>query len=177
MFFLTCVVREQQKAAQWSFLILLPDINQQFRAQSLYMCDQWNTKNENLKIEHDEHFMAIWIEQEGRAPDIFDGGSLQWVHLQHEHEQRGDGSSQVLRDVEDPSSDLLKQCWDVLVVEGKSSTQQGVQDHPTAPDVHLRTSVQSDRWNEAHDRSLVVQPSSTLVLIVKCYCTVHTNTG
>ena len=38
--------------------------------------------------------------------------------------------------------DLLEEVWDVLVVEGQGAAQQRVQDDATAPDVHLRASVQ-----------------------------------
>lgn len=80
----------------------------------------------------------------GEAPDVFDGGSLQRVHLQHEHEQRGHRASQVLWDVEDASSDLLKQRGDMLIIKGQSAAQQGIQDHPTAPDVHLWACIEPD---------------------------------
>ena len=79
------------------------------------------------------------------VPDVFNGGSLQRVHLQHEHQQRGHGAGQVLRDVENPSSDLLEQRGDVLIVKGQRATQQRVQDHPTAPDVDLWACVQSSQ--------------------------------
>ena len=94
---------------------------------------------------------ATWLDRAGSAPDVFDGGSLQRVHLQHEHEQRGHRASQVLWDVEDAPSDLLKQRGDVFVIKGQSATQQGVQDHPTAPDVHFWACIEPDRLIRSFD--------------------------
>lgn len=78
-------------------------------------------------------------------PDVFDSCSLQRVHLQHEHKQRGNGTGQVLGDVEDASSDLLKQRGDMLVIKGQSAAQQGIQDYPAAPDVHLWACIEPDK--------------------------------
>lgn len=41
----------------------------------------------------------------------------------------------------------------MLIVKGQGATQQGVQNHPTAPDVHLRACVQPGRGNRRGSRT------------------------
>lgn len=77
------------------------------------------------------------------SPDVLDGGPLERVHLQHEHQEAGHRAVQVLRDVEHPAADFLEEGGHVLVIEGQRPAQQGVQDDAAAPDVHLGASVQS----------------------------------
>lgn len=101
--------------------------------------------SKSLGLKAAKQLIKLDTTQRDSLPDVFDGGSLKWIHLQHEHEQRRHGSVQVLGDVEDASSDLLEQRGDVLVVKGQSATQQGVQDHSAAPDVHLWACVQPKR--------------------------------
>ena len=79
------------------------------------------------------------------SPDVFDGGSLQGVDLQHEHQEVGHRAVQVLWDVEDSATDLLKEGGNVFIVEGQRPAQEGVEDDPAAPDVHLGTSIQPAR--------------------------------
>jgi len=43
--------------------------------------------------------------------------------------------------------DLLEQVGDGLVVEGQAATQQGVQDDPAAPHIHLRSRVELARYH------------------------------
>lgn len=78
------------------------------------------------------------------VPDVFDSGSLQRVHLQHEHQQRGHRAVQILWDVEDSPSDLLKQGGNMFIIKRQSAAQQSVQDDPTAPDVHLWACIEPD---------------------------------
>ena len=49
---------------------------------------------------------------------------------------------QIVRDGEDTGLDLPEECGHVFVIEGESSTQQGVEDHTTGPDIHLRPCIQ-----------------------------------
>lgn len=76
-------------------------------------------------------------------PYVFNCGSLKRVDLEHEHQQAGHRAVEVLWDVEDSSTDLLEERRYVLIIEGQSATQQCIQNHPTAPDIHLRTCIQS----------------------------------
>lgn len=87
----------------------------------------------------------------GSVPDVFDGGSLQRIHLQHEHQQRGHRAGQILWDVKDTSSDLLKQCGDMLIIKGQGATQQGIQNHTTAPDVNFWACIESNREMKGSD--------------------------
>lgn len=75
------------------------------------------------------------------SPDFSDGGSFHGVHLKHVFQEAYYRSVQILWGEKYPITDLLKERWHVVVVEGKSPTQQGIENDPTAPDVDLRTSI------------------------------------
>lgn len=87
-----------------------------------------------LLNEKDSAWYSFW-------PNLFDGGSLHGVHLEHVFQKANNGGVQVLRREEDPIADLLEECWHVVVVKRQRSTQQGIQNHSAAPDVHLRPGV------------------------------------
>lgn len=58
------------------------------------------------------------------------------------HEQSGNGAVEVLRDVKHTSPDLLEEGGHMLIIEGQSATEEGIEDDTAAPDVHLWASIQ-----------------------------------
>lgn len=102
------------------------------------------------------------ITRDPSPPDVLDGGSLEGVHLQHVHEERGHGAVEVLRDVKHSPTDLLEQGGDVLVVKGQSATQEGIEDDTTAPDVHLWASIEPAR-GQGQEKAVTTSPSSVRV--------------
>lgn len=79
-----------------------------------------------------------------RSPDFFDGGSFHGVHLQHVFQKANDRGVEILRGKKDPITDLLKERWHMVVVEGERPTQQGIEDDAAAPDVHLWAGIQPE---------------------------------
>lgn len=61
------------------------------------------------------------------------------------HEKSGNGAVEVFWDVKHTPPDLLEEGGDVLVIKRQCATEKGVEDNATAPDVHLRASVQPVR--------------------------------
>jgi len=74
-------------------------------------------------------------------PDLFDGGSFHWVHLQHVFEEANYCRIQILRGEKDPVADLFKERWHVIIIKGKCPTQQGIENDATTPYIHLWTSI------------------------------------
>ena len=52
---------------------------------------------------------------------------------------------EVVGQVEEAILDLAEEVGDVLIVEREAAAQQGVQDHPARPDVHLGAGIELAR--------------------------------
>lgn len=74
-------------------------------------------------------------------PNLFNRSSFHRVHLQHVFKETYNRGVQILRGEKHPIADLLKKGWHMVVVKGKCPTQQGIENDPAAPDIHLWTSI------------------------------------
>lgn len=79
----------------------------------------------------------------GMFPDLGDRDPFHTVHDEHPFDEVPGFLTHVPGDGIHSTSDLPEEIPDVLIIEGKTSTQHRVQNHTAAPDIHLRSSVQT----------------------------------